>query len=81
MSTQQKQMPEAEPQPPTCPHCKGALSEIRRYSWIAPPWLTLGIVCPHAECSALLHVQIVPVAALPAEEQDQSRPGRPRLIS
>jgi hypothetical protein len=73
----QQSRTEQEQQPPACPHCKGALGEIRRYSWIAPPWLTLGIVCPHADCRVLLHVQIVPLMAAPAEETNLG----PQLIS
>jgi hypothetical protein len=61
--------------PPKCPHCKGSLGEIRRYSWLAPPWLTIGLVCPHPDCGVLLNVQTVPVGVVPAEDE----PPGPRI--
>jgi hypothetical protein len=84
MSTRATDLPnnEAPASPPKCPHCGGSLADLQRYSWIAPPWLTLGLVCPNPECLTLLHVQIVPMTAVPQEEtQPAPGPGRgPRIL-
>ena len=76
--TPQPQKPPAlpEPVPPNCPRCEKPLDGVSLFFWIVPPWMTLSASCP--ECQHLLHMQIVPIAAVP---QDPDAPPRPRIVS
>lgn len=47
---------------PTCPHCEGELLTLSLFTWVIGPWIIMSTYCPHQECRALLHTQVVPGA-------------------
>jgi hypothetical protein len=59
-----------QPTPPKCPHCQESLETVDGYPYTLGSFMILSVAC--TKCKTLLHMGIMPLARLVAEQEAQS---------
>jgi hypothetical protein len=59
-----------EPTPPKCPHCKQDMPTVDGYPYTLGAFLILSVSC--TKCKTLLHMGIMPLSRIAAEQEAQS---------